>query len=127
MASLMVIRDSRPRGKTDTNRIKQRSENDKQEDYAERYRTELALYDRAERYLKEHLGSDTKLKPKAWKAEVADLTAQKDRLYREMRSLKGEVAEAETVKRCIETVLTDRAIPPTEQRKEKSKTHDVSL
>lgn len=94
----------------------------KQEDYAERYRTELALYDRAERYLKEHLGSDTKLRPKAWKAEVADLTVQKDRLYREMRSLKEEVAEAETVKRCVE-----QAIPPTEQRKEKSKTHDVSL
>lgn len=89
----------------------------KQEEYAERYRTELALYDRAERYLKEHLGSDTKLKPKAWKAEVADLTAQKDRLYREMRKLKEETAEAETVKRCIEQV-----IPPTEQRKEKSKT-----
>ena len=94
----------------------------KQEEYAERYRTELALYDRAERYLKEHLGSDTKLRPKAWKAEVADLTAQKDRLYREMRKLKEETAEAETVKRCIEQV-----IPPTEQRKEKSKTHDVSL
>lgn len=94
----------------------------KQEDYAERYHTELALYDRAERYLKEHLGSDTKLRPKAWKAEVADLTAQKDCLYREMRSLKEEVAEAETVKRCIE-----QAIPPTEQRKEKSKTQDISL
>ena len=94
----------------------------KQEEYAERYRTELALYDRAERYLKEHLGSDTKLRPKAWKAEIADLTAQKDRLYREMRSLKEEVAEAETVKRCIE-----QTIPPTEQRKEKSKTQDVSL
>lgn len=94
----------------------------KQEDYAERYRTELALYDRAERYLKEHLGSDTKLRPKAWRAEVTDLTAQKDRLYREMRSLKEEAAEAETVKRCVE-----QAIPPTEQRKEKSKTHDMSL
>ena len=45
-----------------------------------------------------------------------------DRLYREMRKLKEETAEAETVKRCIEQV-----IPPTEQRKEKSKTHDVSL
>ncbi len=94
----------------------------KQEDYAERYRTELALYDRAERYLKEHLGSDTKLRPKAWKAEVADLTAQKDRLYREMHKLKDEVAEAETVKRCVE-----QAIPPTEQRKERSKAHDMSL
>ena len=73
-------------------------------------------------YLKEHLGSDTKLRPKAWKAEVADLTAQKDRLYREMRKLKDEVAEAETVKRCVE-----QAIPPTEQRKERSKAHDMSL
>lgn len=94
----------------------------KQEEYAERYRTELALYDRAERYLKEHLGSDTKLKPKAWKAEVADLTTQRDHLYREIRKLKEETAEAETVKRCIEQV-----IPPTEQKKEKSKTHNVSL
>ena len=94
----------------------------KQEEYAERYRTELALYDRAERYLKEHLGSDTKLRPKAWKAEVADLTVQKDRLYREMCKLKDEVSEAETVKRCVE-----QAVPPTEQRKEKSKTQDISL
>ena len=69
-----------------------------------------------------HLGSDTKLRPKTWKAEVADLTAQKDRLYREMRKLKDEVAEAETVKRCVE-----QAIPPTEQRKERSKAHDMSL
>ena len=57
-----------------------------------------------------------------WKAEVADLTAQKDRLYREVRKLKEEIAEAETVKCCVE-----QAMPPTEQRKEKSKTHDVSL
>ena len=35
--------------------------------------------------------SDTKLRPKAWKAEVADLTAQKDRLYSEVRKLE-EVA-----------------------------------
>lgn len=94
----------------------------KQEEYAERYRTELALYDRAERYLKEHLGSDTKLRPKAWKAEVATLTAQKDSLYREVRKLKEEVAEAETVKRCIE-----QTIPSIEQGKEKTKKHDMTL
>ena len=94
----------------------------KQEEYAERHRTELALYDRAERYLKEHLGSDTKLRPKAWKSEVANLTAQKDRLYREVRNLKEEVAEAETVKKCVE-----QAIPPTEQKKEKQKDRDILL
>lgn len=64
----------------------------------------------------------TFLKCLAWKAEVADLTAQKDRLYFEMRKLKEEVSEAETVKHCIE-----QAIPPTEQRKEQSRTHDMSL
>lgn len=94
----------------------------KQEDYAEHYRIELALYDRAERYLKEYLGSDTKLRPKAWKAEVADFTGQKDRLYREMRKLREEVQEAETVKKCVEQTLQ-----PTEQGKEMSKGHDISL
>lgn len=82
----------------------------KQEEYAEKYRTELALYDRAERYLKEHLGSDTTLKLKAWKAEVATLTNEKDRLYQEVRKLRGEVSETETIKRCIE-----QAIEPQEQ------------
>lgn len=94
----------------------------KQEEYAERYRTELALYDRAERYLKEHLGSDTKLRPKAWKAEVATLTAQKDSLYRKVRKLKEQVQEAETVKKCVEQELQ-----PTGQRKEKAKGQDISL
>ncbi len=92
------------------------------EKYAERYRTELTLYNRAERCMKEHLVSDTKLRPKAWKAEVADLTAQKDRFYREVRKLREEVSEAETVKRCIE-----QAKPPIKQRKEKSKGQDISL
>ncbi len=94
----------------------------KQEEYADRYRTELALYDQAKRYLKEHLGSDTKLRPKAWKAEVADLTAQKDRLYLEVRKQKEEVAEAETIKRCIE-----QAIEPQEQRKDQTRGNDILL
>lgn len=50
-------------------------------EYAKRYRTELALYEQAERYLKEHLESDTKLRPKAWKTETVDPTVQKDSLY----------------------------------------------
>lgn len=94
----------------------------KQEDYAERYRMELALYDRAERYLKEHLGSDTTLKLKAWKAEVVALTNEKDRLYREVRKLREKVSETETIKRCIE-----QAIEPQEQRKEQTKSKNMTL
>ena len=66
-----------------------------------------------------HLGSDAKLRPKAWKAEVADLTAQKDRLYREMRSLREEVAEAETVKRCVEQAI------PRQNRERRSQKHKI--
>jgi len=53
---------------------------------------------------------------------VAELIAQKDRFYREVRKLREEVSEAEIVKRCIEQV-----IPPTEQKKEKSEGEDISL
>lgn len=44
-------------------------------------------------------------RPKPWKDRVADLTAQEGCLYREIRKLKEEVAEAETVKHCVKTVL----------------------
>lgn len=49
----------------------------KQEDFFESNRAALTLYQSAERYLKEHLGEDKVLKPKAWKAEIADLTQKK--------------------------------------------------
>lgn len=94
----------------------------KQEEYAEKYRTELALYDRAERYLKEHLGSDTTLKLKAWKAEVATLTNEKDRLYQKVRKLREKVSETETIKRCIE-----QTIEPQEQRKEQVRGNNILL
>lgn len=42
----------------DYHKAYKQTEPNKQEKYAERYRTELVLYDRAEQYLKEHLGSD---------------------------------------------------------------------
>ena len=40
----------------------------------------------------------TTLKLKAWKAEVADLTQKKSRLYGSLQTLKAEVQEAEAVK-----------------------------
>lgn len=95
----------------------------KQEDFFESNRVALTLYQSAERYLKEHLGEDKVLKPKAWKAEVADLTQKKSRLYGSLQTLKAEVQEAEAVKKCVE-----QAIQP-EQSKEKaqSKRRDMEL
>ena len=86
----------------------------KQEDFFESNRVALTLYQSAERYLKEHLGEDKVLKPKAWKAEVADLTQKKSRLYGSLQTLKAEVQEAEAVKKCVE-----QAVQP-EQGKEKT-------
>lgn len=94
----------------------------KQEEYAERYRTELALYDRAERYLKEHLGSDTTLKLKTWKGEVSTLTSEKERLYSELCRLKEKVSEAENIKQCVEQI-----IEPQEQGKEQAKSKDMMI
>lgn len=56
------------------------------------------MYQSAERYLKEHLGKEKVLKPKVWKAEVADPTQKKSRLYSSLQTLKAEVQEAEAVK-----------------------------
>ena len=95
----------------------------KQEDFFESNRAALTLYQSAERYLKEHLGEDKVLKSKAWKAEVADLTQKKSRLYSDLQTLKAEVQEAEAVKKCVE-----QAVQP-EQGKEKtqSKRRDMEL
>lgn len=95
----------------------------KQEDFFESNRAALILYQSAERYLKEHLGKDKVLKPKAWKAEVADLTQKKSRLYSSLQTLKAEVQEAEAVKKCVE-----QAVQP-EQSKDKTqnKRRDMEL
>lgn len=61
----------------------------------------MKLYQSAERYLKEHLGKDKVLKPKAWKTEIADLTQKKSRLYSSLQTLKKEAQETEAVKKCL--------------------------
>lgn len=95
----------------------------KQEDFFESNRAALILYQSAERYLKEHLGKDKVLKPKAWKAEVADLTQKKSRLYGSLQTLKAEVQEAEAVKKCVE-----QAVQPEQTRaKTQSKRRDMEL
>lgn len=95
----------------------------KQEEFYERNRAALTLYQSAERYLKENLGSNTTLKLKAWKDEVAALTSEKDSLYDEIHRLKTEVQEAEAVKKCVE-----QAVQPEQTRaKTQSKRRDMEL
>lgn len=83
----------------------------------------MILYQSAERYLKEHLGKEKVLKPKVWKAEVADPTQKKSRLYSSLQTLKAEVQEAEAVKKCVE-----QAVQPEQTRaKTQSKRRDMEL
>jgi len=95
----------------------------KQDAFFESNRAALTLYQTAERYLKEHLGKDNVLKLKAWKAEVADLSEKKRRLYGDLQTLRAEVQEDEAVKKCVE-----QAIQPEQTReKAQSKRRDVEL
>lgn len=95
----------------------------KQEDFFESNRAALTLYQSAERYLKEHLGEDKVLKPKAWKAEVADLTQKKSRLYDDLQTLKTEVQDAEAVKKCVEQAVQ----PEHTKEKAQNKRRDMEL
>ncbi len=77
----------------------------KREKYYDQHVTELTLYQTAERYLKERLGKDKVLNLKGWKAEIATLAAEKERLYEEAHALKAEVREMETIKKCVEQAV----------------------
>lgn len=83
----------------------------------------MILYQSTARYLKEHLGKDNVLKTKTWKAEVADLTQKKSRLYGSLQTLKAEVQESEEVKKCVEQAVQ----PENTRAKTQSKRRDMEL
>lgn len=76
----------------------------RQADFAEKHRTELALYSHAERYLLKH-AADRKVMPEAWKADAARLASEKDRLYAELRGLRDETKEADSTMRNMKRVM----------------------
>ena len=72
--------------------------------FYETHRTELTLYEAAERFLKANLDGKT-LNTKAWKKEAAELTAEKDKLYQEYKGLKEGVRQMGVVRRSVEHIL----------------------
>ena len=76
----------------------------RQADFAERHRTELALYSHAERYLTRHT-ADRKVTLGTWKADAARLVSEKDRLYDEMCGLRDKAKEASAVMRSVKRVM----------------------
>ena len=93
----------------------------RQADFAEKHRTELALYSHAERYLLEH-AVDRKITPEAWKADAARLASEKDRLYAQMRGLRDEAKKADAVMRDAKRVMQ-----PEKPQRRQMKRRDMEL
>jgi len=86
--------------------------------FYETHRTELTLYQAAERFLQANLDGTT-LNTKAWKKEAAELTAEKDKLYQDYKGLKEGVRQMGIVRRSVEHILdnTEKMEQPQQQKR----------
>ena len=66
--------------------------------------TEIALYEAAEKYLKENVNGST-LEVGKWKTDIATLTEQKNKLYSEMYKKSDELKVAESIQKSVDTAL----------------------
>lgn len=66
--------------------------------------TEIALYEAAEKYLKENVNGST-VEIGKWKSDIATLTERKDHLYSEMYKKRDEMKLAESVQKSVDTAL----------------------
>ena len=66
---------------------------------------EQILFTAAHDYLKGVMNGKTALPVKAWKAEYAKLTAERETLNQRYLALKGEVKEAEQIRKSVYSIL----------------------
>ena len=66
--------------------------------------TEIALYEAAEKYLKENVNGNT-LEVGKWKTDIATLTERKDKLYSELYKKRDELKVAESIQKSVDTAL----------------------
>lgn len=74
----------------------------KREKYQQEHRAELADFEAAERFLKDLKASGEAITPKAWRAEAAKLTMQKDADYQEMRAMRDEIKAVEALRKAAD-------------------------
>ena len=79
----------------------------KREQYQQEHRTELASFDAAAQFLKDLKASGEAITPKAWKAEAAKLTAQKDMDYLKMRSMREEIKAVESLRKTADRLARE--------------------
>jgi predicted nucleic acid-binding Zn-ribbon protein len=98
-------------------KYKQQKSN-KQNDFREKHRREITLYEAADAYLKKHLNGRIEIPLKKWKSEIIRLTDEKDAIYGEYTSLKEETRQVEQIKRSVENILREdgREVNPINKR-----------
>ena len=74
----------------------------KREQYQQKHKSELALFDTAVRFLDDLKSSNEEIKPKSWQAEVDCLTIQKDLDYQKMRAMRDDLKTVESLRRASE-------------------------
>ncbi len=68
----------------------------------------LILFESAKKYLQEHLGESKTLNISKWKAEIGTLGKEKDSLYSQIKDIRKEVEQAESVRSCIDKLLQEK-------------------
>ena len=79
----------------------------KQERFMEEHRTEIVLFDAAYRYLSDLKANGEALMPKKWQTETKTLSAQKDKLYRQMNAMREETKSLETLRKTVDRMMRD--------------------
>jgi len=79
----------------------------KREQYQQEHRAELASFDVAAQFLKDLKASGEAITPKAWRAEAAKLTAQKDMDYQKMRDMRDEIKAVENLRKAADRLARE--------------------
>lgn len=79
----------------------------KQERFMQEHRAELTLFDAAYQHLSDLKGKSEALTPKQWRSEAASLSAQKEKLYHKMKSMREEIKTLETLRRTVDRMVRD--------------------
>ena len=70
--------------------------------------TSLILFESAKKYLQEHLGESKTLNISKWKVEIGTLRKEKDSLYSQIKDIRQEVEQAESVRSCTDKLLQEK-------------------
>lgn len=79
----------------------------KREQYQQEHSAELASFDVAASFLKSLKESGEKITPKAWQAEAAKLTMQKDADYQKMRAMRDEIKAVENLRKAADRLARE--------------------